>query len=64
MIGLIMGSLLGYVSRVDKYRVYIMLQDDVEKGDGIELTLKNGDFKGFKVPINLSKGNVLVFEKS
>lgn len=54
------GSLLGYVSRVDKYRVYIMLQDDVEKGDGIELTLKNGDFKGFKVPINLSKGNVLV----
>lgn len=58
------GSLLGYVSRVDKYRVYIMLQDDVEKGDGIELTLKNGDFKGFKVPINLSKGNVLVFEKS
>ena len=58
------GSLLGYVSRVDKYRVYIMLQDDVEKGDGIELTLKNGVFKGFKVPINLSKGNVLVFEKS
>ena len=57
------GAVLGYVSRVDKYKVYIMLQEDVEKGDGIELSLKNGGYKGLKVPVDGKKGTILTVEK-
>ena len=57
------GVVLGYVSRVDKYKVYIMLQEDIEKGDGIELSIKNGGYKGIKVPVDGKKGTILTLEK-
>ncbi|NLY44683.1 MAG: U32 family peptidase [Tissierella sp.] len=57
------GIVLGYVSRVDKYKVYIMLEDDVEEGDGIEFSVQNGGYKGLKVPISGKKGTILTLEK-
>lgn len=57
------GVVLGYVSRVDKYKVYIMLEDDVEEGDGIELSVKSGGYKGLRVPISGKKGTILTLEK-
>lgn len=58
------GTILGYVSRVDKYKVYIMLEEDVEKGDGIELSLQNGGYKGLKLPLDGKKGTILTLEKA
>ncbi len=57
------GTILGYVSRVDKYKVYIMLEEDVEKGDGIELSIQNGGFKGIRLPFAGKKGSILTLEK-
>ncbi|MDR7870385.1 MAG: DUF3656 domain-containing protein [Tissierellaceae bacterium] len=57
------GIILGKVIRADKYKVYIELNDDVEKGDGIELSIKNGGFKGIKLPFSGKKGSILTLDK-
>ena len=40
-----------------------LLQTKNEKGDGIELSVKNGGFKGVKVPFSAKKGTLLTLEK-
>jgi len=57
------GILVGKVIDVDKYKVYILLQDDVGQGDGIELVTANGEYKGTIVPYKGKKGSTLVIEK-
>lgn len=57
------GILLGKIENVDKYNVSILLEEDIEKGDGIEFILANGKYKGIKSPIDGKKGNLLVVEK-
>lgn len=57
------GILLGKVVRVDKYKVFIELHEDIEQGDGIEFELKNGEHKGLKAPFNARKGTTIHLEK-
>lgn len=57
------GTILGYVERVDKYKVYIRLEADVDPGDGIELSVQNGGYKGIKVQVAGKKGTILTLDK-
>ncbi|NLK43415.1 MAG: U32 family peptidase [Tissierellia bacterium] len=57
------GILVGKVANVDKYKVYISLEDDVEEGDGLELEVANGEYKGILVPYKGKKGTSLALEK-
>ena len=42
------GILIGKVVDIDKNKVYIKLEEDLNKGDGIELALEKGGYKGIK----------------
>ncbi|MEW8973979.1 MAG: DUF3656 domain-containing protein [Tissierellaceae bacterium] len=57
------GTLLGKVVKVDKYKVSILLEEDIEKGDGIEFLLANGKYKGMKSPQDGKKGCILILDK-
>ena len=57
------GILLGKVIRVDKYKVYVLLEHDIEQGDGIEFLLKSGEYKGLKVNTNAKKGTTFILDK-
>lgn len=57
------GIRLGKVIRADKYKVYILLEDDLYHGDGMEFQLKNGEYKGIKAPFDAAKGSTLHLEK-
>jgi putative protease len=58
------GIYLGKVIRVDKYKVYVLLEEDVEQGDGLEFQLKNGEYKGIKAPFDAKKGSTIHLEKT
>ena len=57
------GLFLGKVIRVDKYKVYIKLEEDIEQGDGIEFLLMNGQYRGIKIPFDTKKGTTIHLEK-
>lgn len=57
------GILIGKVARVDKYKVYVLLEEDIEQGDGIEFELANGEYKGIKAPFDGKKGTTMHLEK-
>ncbi|HZK33530.1 MAG TPA: DUF3656 domain-containing protein, partial [Tissierellaceae bacterium] len=49
--------------RADKYKVYVLLEEDIEEGDGLEFQLSNGEYRGIKSPIDAKKGSTLTLEK-
>lgn len=53
------GILIGKVVDIDKNKVYIKLEEDLNKGDGIELALEKGGYKGIKSPVDGKKGSLL-----
>ena len=57
------GIYLGKVVRIDKHKVYIELEEDIEQGDGIEFLLNNGNYKGLKSPIDGNKGSTIRLDK-
>ncbi|MDR7856457.1 DUF3656 domain-containing protein [Tissierella sp.] len=57
------GILLGKVSRADKYNVFILLEEDIDEGDGMEFITVNGEYKGIKAPFSGKKGTTMKIEK-
>lgn len=57
------GILLGKVIRADKYKVYVLLETEIQQGDGIEFLLKSGEYKGIKSPVSGKKGDTIQIEK-
>lgn len=57
------GILLGTVNRVDKYKVYVDLKEDVNEGDIIEFELSNGELKGMKMPFDAKAYSKVAIEK-
>ena len=57
------GVLLGKVARADKYNVFVLLQEDIDEGDGMEFITVNGEYKGIKAPFSGKKGTTMKIEK-
>lgn len=57
------GTLLGKVVNADRDYVYVLLENNLEKDDGIEFSLVNGKYKGMKSPIDGEKGETLTIKK-
>lgn len=57
------GILVGKVTRVDKYNVFILLEEDVNEGDGLEFVTGNGEYKGIKAPLYGKRGTTMKLEK-
>lgn len=57
------GTLVGKVTRADKYKVYVLLEQDVNEGDGLEFELVNGEYKGMKAPFDGKIGTTMNLEK-
>lgn len=57
------GLLLGKVIRADKYKIYVLLDEDVAQGDGLEFLLKSGEYKGMKAPFDAKKGTTIHLDK-
>lgn len=57
------GTLLGKVIRADKYKVYVLLEQDIDQGDGMEFMLSNGEYKGIKATVDGKKGTTLHMER-
>ena len=57
------GVLVGKVARADKYKVYVLLDQDINEGDGLEFELENGEYRGMKIPFDGKKGTTITLEK-
>ncbi len=57
------GILVGKVVNVDKYKVSILLEEDVESGDGLEFEASKGEYIGIKAPFDGKKGTRIVLDK-
>lgn len=57
------GILAGKVVRADKYKVYVLLEEDINAGDGLEFELVNGEYIGIKAPFDGKKGTTMNIEK-
>ncbi|WP_201260064.1 DUF3656 domain-containing protein [Tissierella sp. P1] len=57
------GILVGKVTRADKYNVFILLEEDVNEGDGLEFVTGNGEYKGIKASFYGKKGTTMKLEK-
>lgn len=57
------GVLVGKVTKVDKYKLYILLEEDIETGDGLEFEISNGEYKGMKAPFDAKAGTTISLEK-
>jgi putative protease len=57
------GILTGKVTRVDKYKVYVLLNEDVDTGDGLEFEGANGEYIGMIAPFYGKKGTTMNLEK-
>ncbi len=57
------GLLLGRVIRADKYKVYVLLDEDIGVGDGLEFQLRDGEYTGIKSPIDAKAGSTISLEK-
>ncbi|MGO1469205.1 MAG: DUF3656 domain-containing U32 family peptidase [Tissierella sp.] len=57
------GTLLGEVINSDRDFVYILLENNLQKEDGIEFNLVNGKGKGMKSPISGEKGETVTIKK-
>lgn len=57
------GLYIGKVIMIDKNSISISLEDDIDKGDGVEFQLASGDYKGFKIPVDGRKGSTIRLER-
>ena len=57
------GILVGKVTRADKYKVYVYLDEDINEGDGLEFEIENGEYRGIKSPFDGKKGTTITLEK-
>lgn len=57
------GILLGEVNRVDKYKVYLTLKEDINEGDIIEFELSSGELKGMKMPFDAKAQSNISIDK-
>lgn len=57
------GILLGTVKRVDKYKVYVDLVEDINEGDIIEFQLASEELKGMKMGFDAKSGTLAAIEK-
>jgi putative protease len=57
------GILVGKVTKVDKYKTYVLLKDNVEAGDGLEFETFSGEYKGITVPFDGKKGSTLKLDR-
>ncbi len=57
------GILLGRVVRIDKYKIYIELEEDLNQDDGLEFILSNGQYRGMKSPLAGKRGTTIALEK-
>lgn len=57
------GVLVGKVTRVDKYKVYITLEKNITAGDGLEFESAKGEHIGIKAPFDGKKGTTMNLEK-
>lgn len=57
------GILVGKVIRADRYKVYVLLYEDVIEGDGLEFEIENGEYRGMRAPFNGKKGTTMTLEK-
>lgn len=53
------GILAGNIVDVDRKNIYIKLEVDIDKGDGIEFQLSNGKYKGLQSPNDAKGGSVI-----
>lgn len=52
------GILAGSIVDVDRKNIYLKLEIDINKGDGIEFQLSNGKYKGLQSPKDAKSGSV------
>nr|WP_300005092.1 U32 family peptidase [Tissierella sp.] len=57
------GTVLGTVVNANRDSVFILLEQDLKKDDGIEFSLVNGKNKGMKAPKDGKKGETLEIKK-
>lgn len=57
------GIFLGKTVEIDRYKVSVLLEEDIHIGDGIEFQLVKGEYKGIRSPIEGKKGSVLKLDK-
>jgi putative protease len=57
------GILLGTVARADKYNIFVLLQEDIDEGDGLEFITEKGEYKGMKAPFSGKRGTTMKLEK-
>ena len=57
------GIVLGRLVKADKYNAYVYLEEDLDKDDGIEFTLANGEYKGLRSSITGKRGSTIKLEK-
>lgn len=57
------GVLVGNVVRVDKYKIYIKLLQDLVPGDGLEFKVDDNKYRGIKIREGAKKGDILPIEK-
>lgn len=57
------GVFLGKVLRADKYKIHVLLEEDINQGDGIEFLLKSGEYKGIRATFDAKKGTTIHLEK-
>lgn len=57
------GVYIGKVVKIDRRYIYISLEDNVEKGDGIELYTNQGEYYGLILGSSGSKGSTLKLDE-
>lgn len=57
------GILVGTVARADKYKVYVLLDEDINEGDGLEFQIESGEYRGMRAPFDGKKGTTMTLEK-
>ncbi len=57
------GVYIGKVIKVEKNYVSILLDGEINENDGLEFQLANGEYKGFKSPVNGKNGETVRFNK-
>lgn len=57
------GVYIGKVENIDRKNMYIELIEDLDKGDGIELTTEKGEYVGLVANISNNKGGILKLDR-
>lgn len=57
------GIPLGKIINMDNKYIYLKLEEDLQKGDGIEYKLSNGSYRGERAKVSGNKGDTIKLEK-